>query len=47
MQLHDTDLLTKPRVPAFTIKFDLSQFRHGGRLDRPKAPCYAWRAWKK
>jgi hypothetical protein len=47
VQLHCGDLLTEARVPASTIVFDLSEFRHGGRLDRPKAPCYAWRAWKK
>lgn len=47
VQLHGTDLLAEPGIPALTIIFDLSQFRHGGRLDRLKAPCYAWRAWKK
>jgi hypothetical protein len=47
MQLDRDDFVAYPRVPAFPKVLHLGQFRHEGRLERPRPPCYPWRSWKK
>jgi len=47
VHLRGDNLVADPDVPALTKIFHLGQLRHEGRLERPCAPCYPWRAWRK
>ena len=47
VQLHRHNPFSEAGVPAFAKIFHLREFRHGRRLDRSRAPCYPWRAWRR
>ena len=47
VQLHRHNPFSEAGVPAFAKIFHLREFWHGLRLDRSRAPCYPWRAWKR
>lgn len=47
VELHAGNDIAESGIPKFAVILDLGQFRHARKLDRPEAPCYPWRAWKK